>query len=215
MLTTARCSSQVAVESRLHGLTSGRVFDTKSVKTEAWAHYNQRTQRRLTSCTLCSSSHQPPLRTKNWCGRRLSASTPRSRRQLCAGTHHWPSRDRPRQLDGEELLGEEEARLALLDLAAPIARCKSLSCAKPGRREWLCLAGSRRRVGHALQAAAQRTAVPRDRLAATVHPTASDASGARRSRASQPCCCQPSAPTQSTAQWCWMQLHRPPEACCH
>ena len=37
MLTTARCSSQVAVESRLHGLTSGRVFDTKSVKTEAWA----------------------------------------------------------------------------------------------------------------------------------------------------------------------------------
>ena len=37
MLTTAVCSSQVAVESRLHGLTSGRVFDTKSVKTVAWA----------------------------------------------------------------------------------------------------------------------------------------------------------------------------------
>ena len=37
MLTTAVCSSQVAIESRLHGLTSGRVFDTKSVKTVAWA----------------------------------------------------------------------------------------------------------------------------------------------------------------------------------
>ena len=37
MLTTAVCSSQVAVESRLHGLTSGRVMDTKSVKTVAWA----------------------------------------------------------------------------------------------------------------------------------------------------------------------------------
>ena len=37
MLTTAVCSSQVAVESRLHGLTSGRVFDTKPVKTVAWA----------------------------------------------------------------------------------------------------------------------------------------------------------------------------------
>ena len=37
MLTTAVCSSQVAIESRLHGLTSGRVFDTKPVKTVAWA----------------------------------------------------------------------------------------------------------------------------------------------------------------------------------
>lgn len=34
-----------------------------------------------------------------------------------------------------------------------------------------------------------------NRSAATVHPAASDASSARKSRASQPCCCRSSAPT--------------------
>ena len=42
LTSAAVCTSQVAVESRLHDLQNGHVFDTKSVKTAAWVIAEER-----------------------------------------------------------------------------------------------------------------------------------------------------------------------------